>query len=82
MGGLYPLRSIDINEQGDSVVSLLVETGPPFCLSWVFLSHKEGVVLSCSLSVMGMRVLTFSFSSPCEDVCLWWWVFCCVLSCV
>ena len=24
MGGLYPLRSIDISEQGDSVVSLLV----------------------------------------------------------
>ena len=33
VGGLFPLRSIDINEQGDSIVSLLVEVGvgPPFC---------------------------------------------------
>ena len=39
--------------RGDSVVSLLVH--PSFCLYWVFLSNEEeGVVLSCSVSVMGM----------------------------
>ena len=55
VGGLNPLRSTDISEQGDSVVSLLVEAGPPFCPSWVFLSHEEeGVVLSCSVSVIGL----------------------------
>ena len=70
VGGLYPLRSTDISEQGDSVLSLLVEAGPHFCPSWVFLSNEEeGVVLSCSVSVMGMSFFfTFSVSSPCVEV--------------
>ena len=45
----------------DSVVSLLVEVGiePRFCPSWIFLSNEEGVLLSCSVSVMGMSFLMF-----------------------
>ena len=67
--------------RGHSVVSLLVEASSPFCPS-VILSNEEGVVLSCSVSMMGMSFFTFSVSYPCVEVCLWWWVFCCVLSCV
>ena len=54
MGGLYPLMSIDINEQGGFCCALLVEAAPPFCPSWGFLSQVEGVLLSCSVAVMGM----------------------------
>ena len=67
----------------DSVVSLLVEVGiePRFCPSWIFLSNEEGVLLSCSVSVMGMSFFdVLGLLSMCGG--LWWWVFCCVWSCV
>ena len=41
-----------------SVVSLLVEGSSPFCPS-VILPHEEGVVLSCSVSLMGMSFFYF-----------------------
>ena len=70
--------------RGDSVVSLLVEAGPHFCLYWVFLSHEEeGVVLSCSVSVMGMSFFdVFGLFFMCGGLSMVVGLFLCFVLCV
>ena len=70
--------------RGDSVVSLLVEAGPTFCLYWVFLSHEEeGVVLSCSVSGDGDEFFdVFGLFFMCGSLFMVVGLFVCFVLCV
>ena len=53
-GGLYPVRSIDISEQGRDCCVLTCL----YLLGSVFHSQEDGVIVSCLISMIGKGFLT------------------------